>query len=76
MNATEALERLHDIISQPILFAVFGVMCVIFGVSTFVLLFHWGKYAIDKSAIVSAQMIYFLGVAFIIFIALISVILY
>lgn len=76
MTTIEVLGKLHDFISQPVLFAVFGVMCIIFGISSFVLLFHWNKYAIDKSAIVTAQSIYFLGGAMILLVAFISILLY
>jgi len=76
MSTTEVLGELHGFISQPILFAVLGVICIIFGISSFVLLFHWSHYAIDKSEINEAQAIYFLGGAFILLIAFISVILY
>lgn len=68
--------RLHDFISQPILFAVFGLLCVVFGLSSLVLLFHWDRYAIDRLKIVTAQVIYFFGGAFILLIAFISAILY
>jgi UPF0716 family protein affecting phage T7 exclusion len=76
MNMVEVLNRLHDFISQPILFAIFGLLCIIFGVSSFVLLFHWNRYAIDKSVIISAQAIYFLGGVLLLLIGFISVILY
>jgi hypothetical protein len=76
MNTTEVLGKLHDFISQPILFAVFGLICIVFGISSFILLFHWDRYAIDKSMIVTARAIYFLGGALILLIGLISVILY
>lgn len=76
MNITEVLAKLHDFLSQPALFGIFGLMCIIFGVSSFILLFHWSRYAIDKSAIVTAQAIYFLGGALILLIGFISVILY
>ena len=76
MNAIEVLGKLHNFISQPILFGVFGLICIFFGISSFVLLFHWNKYAIDKSAIVTAQAIYFLGGALILLIGFLSVILY
>ena len=76
MNITEVLGKLHDFISQPILFALFGVFLIIFGVSSWVLLFHWDKYAIDKSSIITARTIYFLGGALILFIGFISVVLY
>jgi hypothetical protein len=76
MNTIDVLGRLHDFISQPILFAIFGVLCIIFGVSSFVLMFHWNRYAIDKSVIVTTQAIYFIGGAFIILLGFISVILY
>ncbi|HAO64722.1 TPA: hypothetical protein DCQ44_01940 [Candidatus Taylorbacteria bacterium] len=76
MNTTEVLGRLHDFISKPILFVIFGILCVAFGLVSFILLFHWDRYAIDKSAIVKAQSIFFLGGAAILLIAFISVILY
>ena len=75
-SAIDIFSKLHDIISQPLLFAVFGLVCVVFGLSSFVLLFHWDRYAIDRSKIVTAQMIYFLGGALILLIGFISVILY
>lgn len=76
MNTTEVLGKLHDFISQPILFGFLGLLCIIFGISSFVLMFHWNRYAIDKSMIITAQAIYFLGGAFIILLGFISVILY
>ena len=76
MNSTEVLGQLHDFISKPILFAVFGIICIIFGVTSLVLTFHWNRYAIDKSTIRTVQAIYFLGGAFIIFLSFLSVILY
>lgn len=76
MNITEVLGKLHDFISQPVLFVLFGLICIVFGVSSFVLMFHWNRYAIDKSAIVTAQSVFFLGGVLIILIAFLSVILY
>jgi hypothetical protein len=76
MNTIEVLEKLHNFISQPILFAIFVLMVIIFGVSGFVLLFHWNRYAVDKSMIVTAQTVYFLGGALILLIGFVSVILY
>jgi len=75
-TTTEVLGKLHGFISQPILFGVFGILCIIFGVASFVLLFHWNRYAIDKSMIITAQAVYFLGGALILLIGFISVILY
>ena len=76
LNMTLVLEKLHSFISQPALFVGLGLLCIVFGVASFVLTFHWNKYAIDKSTIVTAQTIYFLGGVLIILIAFISVILY
>jgi hypothetical protein len=76
MNTVEVLWKLHDFISKPILFVILGLLCVVFGVASWVLLFHWNHYAIDKSAIVTAQAVYFLGGALIILVTFISVFLY
>lgn len=76
IDMIDVLGKLHDFISKPILFALLGIMCVVFGLASLVLTFHWNKYSIDKSLIIKAQAIYFIGGAFIIFIALISIILY
>ena len=76
MNTIEVLGKLHDFISQPILFAVFGLLCIVFGVVSFVLMFHWNRYAIDKEAIVNAQSIFFLGGVLILMLAFFSIILY
>jgi hypothetical protein len=76
MNAVDVLGKLHNFISQPVLFAVFGLMCIVFGISSFVLMFHWSRYAIDKSVIVTAQAVYFLGGALVILIGFLSVVLY
>lgn len=76
MNITEVLGKLHDFIPQSVLFAFFGLICLVFAITSFVLIYHWNKYAIDKSSIVTAQSIYFIGVAFILLLAFLSVILY
>lgn len=76
MDTIEVLGKLHDLISRPILFAVFGVMCVILGVAGWVLLFHWNRYAIDKQAVITAEGIFFIGVALILLIGFISILLY
>ncbi len=76
INVTQLLEKLNHFVSRPILFALLGILCVIFGVASFVLMFHWNKYAVDKSTIVTAQAIYFLGGVLIMIVALVSVILY
>lgn len=76
MNVTDVLGKLHDFISHPILFVIFGLLCIIFGISSFVLLFHWSRYAIDKSAIRIVRAVYFLGGFFILLVGFISVILY
>ena len=76
MNAIDILGKLHDFISKPILFLIFAVLVIVFGVSSFILTFHWNKYAIDKTAIITAQSIFFLGGALILLFAFISVILY
>lgn len=76
LNVTELFEKIHSFISRPALFALLGLLCILFGVASFVLTFHWNKYAIDKSTIVKAQGIYFLGGALIMLIAFISIILY
>ena len=76
MNSTEILGNLHSFISKPILFAVFGVLCLVFAIVSLVLLFHWDKYALDKTTIITAQAIFFIGGAFILLIAFLSVLLY
>ena len=76
MNAIEVLGNLHSFISKPFLFVVFGLLCIFFGIVSFILLFHWDKYALDKSTIITAQAVFFLGGAFIILIAFLSVLLY
>jgi hypothetical protein len=76
MNTVDVLGKLHDSISQPVLFAIFGILCIIFGISSFVLIFHWNRYAIDKSMIITAQAVYFLGGALIILVGFLSVVLY
>jgi len=75
-NLPAILEKLHSFISAPILFALIGLLCIVFALASWVLVFHWNKYAIDKSDILAAQLIYFLGGLLIIFIAMISAILY
>ena len=76
MNIAEVLGNLHSFISRPILFAILGILCIAFGVSSLVLLFHWDRYAIDKSIIIMAQAIFFIGGAAILLIGFISVVLY
>jgi hypothetical protein len=76
MNTIEVLGKLHDFISQPVLFVVFGLMCVVFGISSFVLLFHWDRYAVDNSMVASARAVYFLGGALILMIGFVSIILF
>jgi hypothetical protein len=76
MDTTEVLGRLHDFLSHGILFVVLGILCAGFAAASFVLLFHWSRYALDKSVIVKAKAFFFLGGGFIILIGLVSVILY
>lgn len=76
MNMIDVFGKLHDFISTPILFAIFGLVCIFFGVSSLVLLFHWNKYAVDKTVVITAQSIFFLGGFFILLIGFISILLY
>lgn len=76
MNTIEVLGKLHDFISKPVLFAAFGVICVILGVAGWILLFHWNRYAIDRTTIITAESIFFIGVALILLIGFISILLY
>lgn len=76
MNTIEVFGKLHDFISQSALFALLGLIFIFFGIASFILIFHWNRYAVDKSAIIAAQAIYFLGGAFILLIGFISVLLY
>jgi hypothetical protein len=76
MNAIEIFSKLHDIVPQSVLFSIFGLMCIIFGVSSFVLIFHWNRYAMDRAAIFMAQAVYFLGGLLILFIGFASVVSY
>ena len=70
------LEKLHSFISPAFLFVVLGLLCIFFGIASFVLMFHWNRYAIDKSSIVSAEAIYFLGGILIMIIGFVSVLLF
>ena len=76
LNLVQVFEKVHVFISQPVLFVVLGLLCVVFGLASFVLVFHWSKYAIDKSAILTAQAVYFLGGVMIIIVAFVATILY
>ena len=76
MNTIEVFGKLHDFISQSALFAILGLVFIFFGICSFVLIFHWNKYAVDKSAIIAAQAVYFLGGTLILFIGFISILLY
>ena len=75
-NATEIINRLPAVVSQPILLIGLGLLCIVFCLTSFVLVYHWNHYSIDRSSIVSAQAVYFLGGLLILLIAIVSVILY
>ncbi len=73
---TQFLEKIHGFVTQPSLFVALGLVCIFFGIASFVLMFHWTKYAVDKSAILTAQAAYYLGGALILVIGFISILLY
>ena len=64
------------VLSPKILWGIFGIAMAVFVIFTAVLLFHWQQYGMKSRGIFLAEIIYFAGAGIIIFLSVISLLLY
>ena len=76
VDVSVVFEKFFDFVTKPALFGALALLFIVSVVSSTVLVFHWNKYAIDKSDIKIARKIYFLGTSLLVLVAAVSVILF